>query len=209
MFLKAKWSEVGYPDLTFCFSWQYPLQAVHPVCPWTFSLLPDAPTATPHTELMEIGIPRAFRCIPQKTWKKTLLEYSGLVKYHKAHFKIRRDTAVPCSVKVPGESRALSPKFPGGALWEIRKVKKKSPTKEESSWQLQLVQSEQHEAPQEHVSRQAICCDKAHGGSEVRPPLEWPAPHTYLNSKSHHKHCYGKKIDLTLPDPHPHIPITN
>lgn len=81
MFLKVKWSEVGYPDLTFCFSWQYPLQVVHPVCPWTFSLLPDAPTATPHTELMEIGIPRAFRCIPQKTWKKTLLEYSGLVKY--------------------------------------------------------------------------------------------------------------------------------
>ena len=89
-----------------------------------YPLLPDAPTATPHTELMEIGIPHAFRCIPQKTWKKTLLEYSGLVKYHKAHFKIRRDTAVPCSVKVPGESRAPSPKFPGGALWEIRKVKK-------------------------------------------------------------------------------------
>ena len=87
--------------------------------------------------------------------------------------------------------------------------KKKSPTTGESSWQLQLVQSERYEAPQEHVSRQAVCCDKAHGGFEARPPLEWPAPHTHLNYKSHHKHCYGKKIDLTLPaHPPPPPPAT-
>jgi hypothetical protein len=66
---------------------------VHPVCPWTFSLLPDAPTATPHTELIEIGIPYAFRCIPQKTWKRILLKYSGLVKTPKANFKLE-DTVV-------------------------------------------------------------------------------------------------------------------
>jgi hypothetical protein len=40
---------------------------------------------------MEIGIPHAFRCIPQKTWERTLLKYSGPVKTPKSQFQ---DTVV-------------------------------------------------------------------------------------------------------------------
>lgn len=195
MFLKVKWSEVGYPYLTFCFSWQYPLQAVHPVCPWTFSLLPDAPTATPHTELMEIGIPHAFRCSPQKTWKKILLKYSGLVKIPQSQFQMkRRHSGLAFSLlKLPEERKTLS-WVPGGVPKELRRFKRKNRTPNKGKVILTIKAAEKWiilSSPQG-----TVCCWQCTSGMNATPGS--------FNSKPYHKLCCGgkKKSYLTFFVPH-------
>lgn len=88
--------------LTFWFAWQYPLQAVHPVCLWTFSPPPDAPMAIRHTVTEHCfwpsGLPghRASHCCWEARHLKKRPNYTTYMQHpHSCFFFLNADCKLP------------------------------------------------------------------------------------------------------------------